>query len=211
MAALRRLNRDQARPYNFALSPVIVNLSGSPITLLGPFEKNAARWEKMPYINIHDGTMHTLQPPTLSVLPQTFNMVFAQYVRHPEYKGLAPDGNPCKADTRGLLKRYPVTASGFRLIGKETEPGWEQAEDVSTLLPSLVRYHKNTKTIGSELQDRLKQISLKLLQSRTGLSRHTLVRARRGQPVHPRSIGLLKKAARTDLPMQFADIAGGRR
>ena len=27
MAALRRLNRDQARPYNFALSPVIVNLS----------------------------------------------------------------------------------------------------------------------------------------------------------------------------------------
>jgi hypothetical protein len=34
MAALRRLNRDQARPYNFALSPVIVNLSGSPITRL---------------------------------------------------------------------------------------------------------------------------------------------------------------------------------
>ena len=33
MAALRRLNRDQARPYNFALSPVLVNLSGSPVTL----------------------------------------------------------------------------------------------------------------------------------------------------------------------------------
>jgi len=35
MAALRRLNRDQARPYNFALSPVIVNLAAIPVTLLG--------------------------------------------------------------------------------------------------------------------------------------------------------------------------------
>ena len=59
MAALRRLNRDQARPYNFALSPVIVNLSDTPVTLLGPFEKNSARWRGMSYINIHDGK-HTL-------------------------------------------------------------------------------------------------------------------------------------------------------
>ena len=61
MAALRRLNRDQARPYNFALSPVLVNLTNIPITLLGPFEKNSALWGSMPYINIHDGTRHRLQ------------------------------------------------------------------------------------------------------------------------------------------------------
>jgi len=111
MAALRRLNRDQARPYNFALSPVLVNLSGSPITLLGPFEKDPSRWKKMSYINIHDGTTHTLNPPSALALVQTFEMVFAQYIRHPESKSLAPDGTPCKADTHGLLKRYPVTAS----------------------------------------------------------------------------------------------------
>ena len=44
-----------------------------------------------------------------------------QYIQHPEYKCLAPDGRPCKADSHGLLKRYPVTASEFHLIGKETE------------------------------------------------------------------------------------------
>jgi hypothetical protein len=44
MAALRRLDRDQARPYNFAISPVLVNLSGSPLTLLGPFEKDSSKW-----------------------------------------------------------------------------------------------------------------------------------------------------------------------
>ena len=68
MAALRRLNRDQARPYNFALSPVIVNLSDTPVTLLGSFEENSARWREMAYINIHDGKTHTLKPPTIPVL-----------------------------------------------------------------------------------------------------------------------------------------------
>ena len=75
----------------------------------------------MAYANVHDGSMHTLDySPTLLVLPQTFDIVFAQYVRHPESKSPAPDGASCKGDTCGLLARYPVTASGFRLIGKET-------------------------------------------------------------------------------------------
>jgi excinuclease ABC subunit A len=33
------------------------------------------------------------------------------------------------------VRRYPVTATGFHFIGKETERGWEQSEDISTLLP----------------------------------------------------------------------------
>ena len=86
MAALRRLNRDQARPYNFAMSPVVVNLSGSPVTLLGPFEKDSALWDSMSFINIHDGSTHRLNGETLLVVPQTFEMVFTQYTRHPEYK-----------------------------------------------------------------------------------------------------------------------------
>lgn len=57
----------------------------------------------------------------------------------PEYKSLALDDTACKADSDGLLKRYPVTASAFHLIGKETERGWEQADDISTLWPSLIR------------------------------------------------------------------------
>jgi hypothetical protein len=56
MKALRKLDRDKSRPYNFALSPVLVNLTAQSRTLLGPFEKDSARWEKMRYINIHDGT-----------------------------------------------------------------------------------------------------------------------------------------------------------
>ena len=52
-----------------------------------------------------------------------FEMVFAQYIRHPDSKSLAPDGTRCKADSHGLLTRYPISESGFHLIGKETERG----------------------------------------------------------------------------------------
>jgi hypothetical protein len=194
MVALRRLNRDQARPYNFALSPVIVNLSDTPVTLLGPFEKNPARWRDMPYVNIHDGNTHTLKPPTIPVIAQTFETVFSQYVRHPEYKSVAPDGTPCKADTQGLLRRYPVTASEFHLIGKETERGWQQAEDISTLLPSLRRYQQNAGIANESLRQRLQTMSLRALQRETGLSRHTILRARWGKRVHPKSLQLLKES-----------------
>jgi hypothetical protein len=193
MAALRRLNRDQARPYNFAMSPVVVNLSGSPATLLGPFEKDSALWNEMSFVNIHDGSTHKLNDGTLLGLAQTFEMVFAQYSRHPEYKSLAPDGTTCRAESQGLLQRYPVTASGFQLIGKETERGWEQSEDISTLLPSLIQYGSKERSARGVFRERLRTMSLDHLQKATGLSRHTILRARRGKRVHPRSLQRLQR------------------
>lgn len=196
MAALRRLRRDQARPYNFALSPVLVNLSNVPLTLLAPFEKDSSRWVKLPHVNIHDGTTHSLEKPTVPIVVQTFEMVFKQYHGHREAKSSAPDGSRCKPDTAGLLKRYPVTATSFHLIGKETERGWEQNDDVSTLMPSLVRYGSDTGIADEQLRKRLLEIPLAFLEFETGLSRHTIVRARRGEPVHARSLQLLKNVVR---------------
>jgi hypothetical protein len=146
----------------------------------------------MSYVNIHDGGKYTLEPPTLPVLAQTFDMVFAQYVRHPESKSLAPDGTRCKGDTFGLLGRYPVTASRFYLIGKETERGWEQSEDISTVLPSLVRYQTGS-VAGERLRQRLMKIPLDTLERETGLSRHSIVRVRKGKRVHLRTLELLAR------------------
>jgi hypothetical protein len=146
----------------------------------------------MPHVNIHDGMTHTLENPALPVLVQTFEMVFQQYHRHPESKSFSPGGTPCMADSGGLLKRYPVTASGFHLIGKETERGWEQNDDISTLMPSLLRYGSDSGIADERLRKRLIEIPLAFLERETGLSRHTIVRARRGQSVHTRSLRLLK-------------------
>ena len=65
-------------------------------------------------------------------------------------------------------QRYPVTASGFHLIGKETERGWEQAEDISTLLPSLVQYQVKGGVVSDKLQKQLRQIPLAFLRARRG-------------------------------------------
>ena len=46
------------------------------------------------------------------------------------------------------------------------------------------------------LRTRLLEIPLAFLEHETGLSRDTIVRARRGQPVHPRSLQLLKNLVR---------------
>jgi hypothetical protein len=201
MKALRRLDRDKSRPYNFALSPVLVNLTGVSVTLLTPFEKDSSHWMTTPHINIHDGTTHTLGNPTLPILVQTFEMVFQQYHRHPESKSFGSDGTPCRADSAGLLKRYPVTATGFHLIGKETERGWEQNDDISTLMPSLVRYGLDSGIAEERIRKRLLEIPLASLEHETGLSRHTIVRARKAQPVRPRSLRLLKNLVR-HLPRQ---------
>jgi hypothetical protein len=192
MKALRKLSRDRARPYNFALSPVLVSLTNTPIVLLGPFEKDSAKWGSMRYVDIHTGTVHKLNPPTLFALPQTFEMKFGQYCKHPEHKSLAPDGTPCGSDTAGLLKRYPVTALQFTLMGKETERGWEQSEDITTLLPTLKHYGEKHNSADDGMRTRLSQIPLAFLQVQTGLSRHTIVRARRGQAIHNKSLRLLK-------------------
>jgi hypothetical protein len=196
MASLRRLDRDKARPYNFALSPVLVNLTGGLVTLLAPFETNSAKWRTMPFINVHDGTQYTLEPPTLPILPQTFEMILKQYTLHPEAKSLAPDGTPSGPYTRGLLKRYPVVASGFKYIGKETERGWENAEDISTLLPQLKRYSDLEGIPSEQFRERLKGIPLAELERETGLSRHSIVRARTGKRVHPRTLKVLMRSVK---------------
>jgi hypothetical protein len=89
-----------------------------------------------------------------------------------------------------------VKAASFHLIRKETERGWEQNDDVSALMPSLVRYGSDTGVADQQLRKRLLAIPLGFLEFETGLSRHTIVRARKGQPVQSRSLRLLKNAVR---------------
>jgi hypothetical protein len=69
-----------------------------------------------------------------------------------------------------------------------------QSDDISTLMPSPVRYAVNSGIAQERLRQRLQRIPLAFLEHETGLSRHTILRARRGRPVHPRSLRLLKFA-----------------
>jgi len=142
MAALRRLRRDQARPYNFALSPVLVNLTNIPLTLLAPFEKDSSQWMKLPHVNIHDGTTHSLEKPTVPIVVQTFEMEFNQYHGNREAKSFTPDGSRCKPDRDGLLKRYPVTANKFSSYRQRNGArlGAERRCEYAHALASAIRF-----------------------------------------------------------------------
>jgi len=146
----------------------------------------------MPYIDVNDGSVHYLNHPTVPLVPETFDIIFSQYRRHPEAKSLAPDGCPCGADSAGLLKRFCITASEFHLIGKETERSWQQNDDISTVVPMIITYPDDKNSSTPNLRQVLQQISLETLERETGLSRHTILRVRRAQPVHTRSLRLLR-------------------
>jgi hypothetical protein len=69
-----------------------------------------------------------------------------------------------------------------------------QDDDISTLLPSLVRYDRPDSSVGTRMQNKLRRISIDALQAKTGLSRNTILRARRGQKVRARSVKVMRDA-----------------
>jgi hypothetical protein len=92
--------------------------------------------------------------------------------------------------TRGLLQRRPIKALlPFVLIGKEIERRGQEGEEISILenagpIQYSQRQTLKTRPCVPELMKRLNQFSLSQLEG-SGLTRDTIIRARRGERVHP--------------------------
>lgn len=191
LKVLRKRDPGSAKPYNFAHSPILAQ----PIpgcTLVAPSSKHPEEWLTRDYTEIHTGRTvklsekydgHTLTPQTLS------NVLWRHYL-HPEDKSLAPDGRSCNSYTRGLLQRRPIGALlPFVLIGKEIERRGQEGEEISVLenagpIQYSQRQTLKTRPCVPELVKRLNRFSLRQLE-RSGLTRDTIIRARRGERVHP--------------------------
>jgi hypothetical protein len=95
------------------------------ILLVSAFSSDQKHWIDLECINVHDGKKYRIvnckesdRIPQNAVFPSQFARLLIDYQEHPEAKSLGPDGNSCKADTRGLLKRARVTAGEIRYVGK---------------------------------------------------------------------------------------------
>jgi hypothetical protein len=125
-----------------------------------------------------------------TLTPQTLSAVLWRHYLHAEDKSLAPDGTPCGPYTSGLLLRRPIHAMiPFITIGKEVERKAQEGEDISSLESTgPIRYQSrqtvNTRGVDPELQKRLNRFSLRQLKE-SGLSRDTIIQARRGARLHP--------------------------
>lgn len=118
-----------ARPYNFLFLPMVDPTFGyafyrrkdEPVLLVTAFSSKQKRWLDTKCLNIHSGKKYRMvdcarvkNPSFNVVFPSQFARLLIEYQEHPEAKSLAPDGGPCEAGTRGLLRRAHINAGEFR-------------------------------------------------------------------------------------------------
>ena len=112
---------------------------------------------------------------------KTYGDVIRGYEFHPESKCADSEGEPCKKQTVGLLRRRHVRIDQIKYIGKESnslediENGLIHEEQrVYTEYPDPRRDEWHTKVLPI-----LRVISLATLEGESGLSRRMLIKTRR--------------------------------
>ena len=149
---MRNRRPEWLAPFNFFLFPIISNVgSGYPagfdkssFQFITPAETDRKKWKQLEGINLLDGGTFQISmvpdPSQRKVTPDSFQIILNGYLGKPELKSRAPDGKPCEAETKGLLRRAAIVAKNLIPVGKETDRHWEQGEDPSMLDPKIQTY-----------------------------------------------------------------------
>jgi hypothetical protein len=194
MKALRKRDPEAAKPYNFALSPNLIERRPN-CALIGQFSKQPANWETQEYTEIYSGKTVRLHKNFAGkkLIPQTIRGVLWKHFLHPENKSLAADGQLCNPHTRGLLIRRPIRAMiPFQFMGKEIERKAQEGEDISVVENSgpityQARRTRNTHAAEPGLILRAKRFPLRQLARESGVSPHAVERFLRGERVFPKT------------------------
>jgi hypothetical protein len=161
--------------------------------LVSAFSSKQQEWFDLECVNVHDGKKYKMlncnttdrNIPYNVVFPSQFGHLITHYQQHPEAKSLGPDGNSCKAETKGLLKRAHVIAKEIRYIGKETDRKWEEGDEISLLEFSAIEYGRKGKVIASDdVKTAIQKIGINKCARESGFDRKNFIRKLvRGIPV----------------------------
>jgi hypothetical protein len=201
LKALRKRDPGAAKPYNFALSPILIQ----PLpkcTLIAPASKHPDEWLVRDYTEIYNGETVKLSTDYNGkvLTPQTLSTVIWRHYLHPEDKSLSPDEKRCDSYTRGLLRRRPIEAMlPFLFIGKEIERRAQEGEDFSLVeVSGPMQYHRaqtgKTRAADAGLILKARKFGVRPLMRESGNSQHSIERFFAGERVHPATRGKLKKA-----------------
>jgi hypothetical protein len=91
--------------------------------------------------------------------------------------------SPCACAAAAKGERTAIFDTGFGAACRHLLPGDGAGNENRKYPASYTRYDNSDATVGPRLQDKLQRISIDVPQARTGLSRNTILRARRGQKV----------------------------
>jgi hypothetical protein len=183
-------------PFNFFLFPLLSEAQSYPVGFdksnfffITPMETDRRKWRSLEGINVFDeqtyqiAMSHTGQPDR--VIPDSLKIILNKYLKKPETKSLAPDGSPCVATTRGLLRRTKIVAGQLIPVGKETDRRWEHGEEPSMLEPKSGLYEKQRKMCVADPSERKawRAMGVRRLIKESGLSQTTVYKILTGNPV----------------------------
>ena len=154
--------RQQIKPYNFAMSPVVYsrpsltsilhgryrsNGEGKSLRLIAPYERDPSKWLELEYVDASTGLGDSYCITTedlpghiqaLSDAPvrvMTWRDVTEAFDVHPEVKYCDSEGKRCSADTIGILQRHHIKIGYVSYIGKESNRLTEKDEPLPDLAP----------------------------------------------------------------------------
>jgi hypothetical protein len=164
--------KGKVSPYGFVLHPR--TREKAKLTLLTPFNKNRSTWGMSLCINTRDDRNYRLDKmPKHDVI--TLGDVLCGYIQHPEIKSLGPNGEKCKPETRGLLKRISIKGGLQHAIGKEISR-FEQGQDdfIENMDDACIRYDRGRVAANESLIAEIKERGLRRTTKQTGLDRKTI-------------------------------------
>jgi hypothetical protein len=164
--------KGKASPFGFVLHPR--TRDKLKLTLLTSFNKNRTGWEHSVCINTRDGKSYRLDELSRGDI-LTLGHVLCGYVQHPEIKSLGPDGERCKAHTRGLLQRIVIRGGLQHCIGKEVSR-FEQAKDdfIENIDDMCIHYDGGRVAANESLVAEIRARGLRKTTKETGLDRKTI-------------------------------------
>jgi len=101
--------------------------------------------------------------------------ILCGYVQHAEIKSLGPDGEKCKAHTRGLLRRMTINGGLQHCIGKEVSR-FEQGKDdfIENIDDVCIHYDGGRVVANESLIAEISGRGLRKTTKETGLDRKTI-------------------------------------
>jgi hypothetical protein len=173
--------KGKASPFGFVLHPRTSDKL--KLTLLTPFNKKRAAWARSWCINTHDGKSYRLDELSRTDTV-TLGDILCGYIQHPEIKSLGPDGEKCKAHTRGLLRRMTINGGLQHCIGKEVSR-FEQGEYdfIENIDDVCIHYDGGRVAANKSLIAEIKALGLRKTTKETGLDRKTIRAILKGKKV----------------------------
>jgi hypothetical protein len=173
--------KGKASPFGFVSHPRTRDKLG--LTLLTPFSKDRPRWEHSSCINTRDGKSYRLDELSRADII-TLGDILCGYVQHPEIKSLGPDGEKCKAHTRGLLRRMTINGGLPHYIGKEVSR-FEQGKDdfIENIDDVCIHYDGGRVAANESLIAEISARGLRKTTRGTGLDRKTIRAILKGKKV----------------------------